>query len=141
VLKFLRYLKVHNRYYANVALRPTDQVDLPADGDVLERLPHVESTHGARETSDDDARETPLEGAASFVPDTLSEEQNAFVPHFHPQTYEADALENGARQIGITATSSDPLPWPAFGPALSEYTTEGLFTMAFPSLFPLGRAD
>jgi hypothetical protein len=34
-----------------------------------------------------------------------------------------------------------PLPWPTAGPALSEYTTDGLFSMAFPSLFPHGRAD
>jgi ATP-dependent DNA helicase PIF1 len=141
VLAFLRYLKNNNPYYANITLRPSDQVDLPIDGDVLERLPHVESSRDAQESSEDTDSETPSEGGATFVPDTLSEEHNAFVPNFLPRSYEVDALENDMQQIGMTPTSSDPLPWPAFGPALSEYTTDGLFTQAFPSLFPLGKAD
>ena len=141
VLDFLRYLKAHNPYYANIAVRPADQVDLPIDGDILERLPHVESNRAAQETGDNEDTGHSSDGGSAFVPDTLSEEHNAFVPKFLPRSYEVDALENDIQQIGITPTSSGALPWPAFGPALSEYTTDGLFTQAFPSLFPLGKAD
>jgi Helitron helicase-like domain at N-terminus len=42
---------------------------------------------------------------------------------------------------GLASTVHAPLPWPAIGPAFSEYTTDGLFSMAFPTLFPLGLAD
>ena len=42
---------------------------------------------------------------------------------------------------GLTPQQNEPVPWPNMGPPLSEYTTKGLFTMAFPSLFPLGLAD
>ena len=45
------------------------------------------------------------------------------------------------RTSGLTPQQNEPVPWPNMGPPLSEYTTKGLFTMAFPSLFPLGLAD
>lgn len=44
VINFLRYQKQHNPYYANVAIRPADQIDLPEDSSIIERLPHVQST-------------------------------------------------------------------------------------------------
>jgi hypothetical protein len=43
-------------HYANIAIRPADDVDLPADGSVLERLPHVRCTRG--ETHADGRDET-----------------------------------------------------------------------------------
>jgi hypothetical protein len=52
----LRYLKKHNTHYANITIRLADDVDLPADGSVLERLPHVRCTHG--ETHADGRDET-----------------------------------------------------------------------------------
>jgi hypothetical protein len=125
VLKLLRYLKQHNPYYANISILPADRVDLPADGPVLHHLPHVQST-GA----DDEALDNtdPEEHSTSFVPDSLSQEHNMFVPDFHPALYEVDAIQNGIQEIGIKTTPSDPVPWPAFGPPLSEYSTEGLFS-------------
>jgi hypothetical protein len=44
------------------------------------------------------------------------------------------------RELGLSTFPDLPLPWPPAGDALSEYMTEGLFAMAFPSLFPLGKA-
>ena len=114
------------------------RVDLPADGPVLHCLPQVQST-----AADDGAADNmdPQEGLMSFVPDSLSEEHNMFLPDFHPRLYEVNAIQIGIQQIGIKTTPSNPVPWPAFGPPLSEYSTDGLFSMAFPSLFPLGNAD
>ena len=141
VLKFLRYLKDHNTHYANIAIRPAADVDLPADGSVLERLPHVHSAPGETHADDRDDPSSSSTGSSSFVPESLSEEHNAFVPDFLPQTYEVDTIDSGMQELGLKAASGDPLPWPPFGLPLSEYATDGLFTMAFPTLFPLGKAE
>jgi hypothetical protein len=42
----------------------------------------------------------------------------------------------------IDATTNDPVRWPTQGETpINEYTTEGYIAMAFPTLFPYGRAD
>lgn len=57
-------------------------------------------------------------------------------------TSELDSIRSGICELGLKATDHyHPLLWPSSGPAFSEYTTDGLFTMAFPSLFPFGKAD
>jgi hypothetical protein len=79
VLKFLRFLKLHNPYYADIAIRPDGEVDLPADGSVLERLPHVVSSRGDAQSAG--PRESPPStDSTPFVPDCLSEEHNSFIP-------------------------------------------------------------
>ena len=140
VLNFLRYLKAHNPYYADIAIRPAGEVDLPVDGSILDRLPNVLSSRGhANSSAADDS--PPSTDSTSFVPDRLSEEHNAFVPDFLPRSYEVDAIKSGMQQIGFDLAPDETLPWPPFGLALSEYSTEGLFTMAFPTLFPVGKAE
>lgn len=78
---------------------------------------------------------------STFVSDSLVEEHNTFILDFRPHTYEIKVIENGMREIRIKTANSEPVPWPPFGPPLSEYTTEGLFTMAFTTLFPLRKAE
>ncbi|KAH9983921.1 hypothetical protein BJV77DRAFT_1162843 [Russula vinacea] len=58
-----------------------------------------------------------------------------------PLPSEQDAISSALHLSGLTPSHAGPLPWPPTGPALSEYTTCNLFTMAFPTLFPLGVAD
>ena len=145
VLAFLRFLKDHNPFYSNVSIRPAQDVDLPLDGDVLHRLPHVTTATGTSDTS----VPSPAPSCAvlddtvssSYVPDTLAEEHNVFVPGAFLGTSELDSIRSGIRELGLDASDGHPLPWPSSGPAFSEYTTDGLFTMAFPSLFPFGLAD
>ena len=142
VLAFLRYLKEHNPYYADVVIRPSEQVDLPVDGDIVDRLPHVDTSSMSVQPKETESSLHPSsEESSTFEPDVLSEEENAFIPHFFPRTYEIDAIRDGITQVGLRTDEEEAVPWPPFGPALSEYTTEGLFTMAFPSLFPFGKAD
>jgi hypothetical protein len=98
----------------------------------------------ARGETHADEREDPPSSStntSSFIPESLSEEHNAFVPDFLPQTYEVDTIDSEMQELGLKAASGDPLPWPPFGLPLSEYATDGLFTMAFPMLFPLGKAE
>lgn len=42
----------------------------------------------------------------------------------------------------VDADATDPLRWPTQGETpINEYNTEGYIAMAFPTLFPYGRAD
>ena len=142
VLDLLRHLKRYNPYYADITLRPSNEVDLPEDGDIVDRLPHTRSCPVDRDENMvvDESSDSPPENEP-FVPDSLLEEENVFVPDVVPGTTELDAIRNGMHELGLRTSPELPLPWPPAGDALSEYTTEGLFTMAFPSLFPLGKAD
>ena len=145
VLAFLRFLKQHNPFYAAVSIRPENEIDLPTDGDVLHRLPNVSSLSSSSDfvdtSSPSDTTLTDDSDRTQFVPDSLAQEENLFVPGAFLGSSELDAIRNGIRELGLDATEQHPLPWPSSGPALSEYTTNGLFTMAFPSLFPCGKAD
>jgi ATP-dependent DNA helicase PIF1 len=150
IFRLLRYLKTHNPFYANIDILAPENVDLPLDGSILHRLPLVESA-----ADDADSSAPPLttcsseegqdELAAQFAPDgppLLVEEQNLFAPGVVPGPSELVAICGGMQHAGLTLPGGQcPLPWPTLGPPLSEYTTEGLWSMAFPSLFPDGKAD
>jgi hypothetical protein len=77
-------LKKHNTHYATIAIRPADDVDLPADGSVLEHLPHIRWARGENHTDRRDDPSSSSIDSSSFIPESLSEEHNAFVPDFHP---------------------------------------------------------
>ena len=145
VLAFLRYLKQNNPFYSAVSIRPENDVDLPIDGDVIHRLPNVSTLTSSFDlehpSAPSDSSFNDESDRARFVPDSLAQEDNLFVPGTFLGSSELDAIRNGIRDLGLDVTDQHPLPWPLSGPALSEYTTNGLFTMAFPSLFPCGKAD
>ena len=144
VLRLLYFLKEHNPYYANVVIKPPDAVDLPEDADILDRLPHVSPCDEPSEASslEDSAELAANAIGVTFAPDELAQEQNLFVPGIAPGPSECDAVCIGMQQRSLNgSTVGSPVPWPAAGPPLSEYSTEGLFSMAFPTLFPTGDGD
>jgi hypothetical protein len=137
VLLFLRFLKQHNPYYREIVIRPAAEVDLPFDGNVLHRLPVVE-TADRPDASNRSPAQNDASGSlgdehdTSYVPDELSQEQNLFAPGLSPGRLEIDAICSGLQDAHLVGSVRNPMPWPAAGPPLSEYTTEGLFAMAFP---------
>jgi Helitron helicase-like domain at N-terminus len=142
IFRLLRFLKEHNRYYRDITIRPVDSVDLPEDASILDRLPVTERRADNLPEPPSLSAHTESEFSAQR-PDSpqLAHEQNTFVPSLSPLPSEQDAITTAMTDSGLASTHHAPLPWPASGPALSEYTTDGLFTMAFPTLFPLGLAD
>jgi hypothetical protein len=77
----------------------------------------------------------------NFVPNKLVQEQITFVPSLRPTLTKQDTIASRMHIDSFGISPQQPLPLPTASPALSEYTTDSLFSMAFPSLFPLGRAD
>jgi hypothetical protein len=143
VFSFLRYLKEHNRFYADITILPPEEVNLPEDAIVLDQLPVIPPrSHSVDENSPEEKRASDVDDTEMlYTPDELIQEQNLFVPTVPPGRSELEAIHNGIQHAGLTGSDEHPLPWPATGPPLSEYTTEGLWTMAFPTLFPSGAAD
>jgi ATP-dependent DNA helicase PIF1 len=142
VFRLLHFLKEHNQFYSDIIIRPRETVNLPDDASVLHRLPVTEpraddSVHPASDTAVSDPDTTPEDSVCH----ELAHEQNSFVPSLTPLPSEQEAITTAMTDNGLASNSNNPLPWPPSGAALSEYTTHGLFSMAFPTLFPLGLAD
>ena len=144
VYALLCYLQQHNPSYRDITIRPPQDSNLPDDDTVFSRLPRLPthrdpesspSTHASAHSPTDDT------GEPDFECDELAQEINSFVPSLSPLPSEQDAISSALHLSGLTPSHAGPLPWPPTGPALSEYTTRNLFTMAFPTLFPLGVAD
>jgi hypothetical protein len=139
-----RRLALRAHKYAPIPLEP-GRPPSPSRRDISDRLPQVSARSedcSALTVSEDlsDVSSSDSE-PNSFVPDSLSQEENLFVPGSFPGTSELDAIKTGVQQLGLASFPDSPFVWPSQGPALSEYSTTDLFTMAFPSLFPFGKAD
>ena len=126
----LTWLLQNNRYYrANqVQLNHDSLAQLPEDGDLsalTSVLPEQHSTQHLQ-ASDEDPYQAHL--AQSFIPNAV-----------RPMT-EQEAVRQAVQDRQSGATSI--LMWPTIGGTpINEFTTEGYFSMAFPTLFPTGAAD
>lgn len=136
VLSFLHYLRAHNNFYRDIVIRAADDVNLPDDASVLSHLPSAPPQYADNPLCTDATTDD-----AQLLSEELSQKQNSFIPALGPAPSEQEAICNNMHASGLTPQQNEPVPWPNMGPPLSEYTTKGLFTMAFPSLFPLGLAD
>jgi hypothetical protein len=146
VLRFLHFLKANNPFYAHIEIRQPDDVDLPIDGNILDQLPVVESEQcRASSNSHNDSHEAVEDlSEQSFEPEELTQEQNCFLPSPVFGQSELEAVSSAMRSKGLTTdcpAHERAIPWPTMGDPLSEFSTEGLFSKAFPALFPLGLAD
>jgi hypothetical protein len=143
VFKLLLFLKKHNPYYSSIEIRDPNDVDLPVDDSVLGRLPTVNGSGGCKDSTGQTG-ETAADSDDEnehYSPDELAEEQNSFVPNLLPDETELEAIRNGMRSNGLSDLPQNSVLWPSLGEPLSEYSTDGLFSKAFPALFPLGMAD
>uniref|UniRef100_A0A1X7U1P7 DUF6570 domain-containing protein n=1 Tax=Amphimedon queenslandica TaxID=400682 RepID=A0A1X7U1P7_AMPQE len=62
---------------------------------------------------------------------------SSFVPNAAPPDTERETIQQALGQ-----SQSSTLMWPSVGGTpINEFTTEGYFSMAFPTLFPTGAAD
>ena len=139
VFDLLFFLKEHNPFYSDIDIRDPVHVDLPIDGDILDRIPHVVASDRSCASSFSDDPDAVEE--ETYEPEELAEEQTSFLPAFLPGRTEVDTIRAKMCSDGLVDSSSRTLAWPAFGDPLSEFSTDGLFTKAFPALFPTGTAD
>lgn len=128
VLHALQWLVANNLYYRNIHIDPNVIAQLPEDGN--------------------------LSGLCNVTIDISSEEDNTqdevdpynthlsryFVPVAPRTLTEIETVRHTVNEHP-SPLPSQPMPWPTTGTPVSEFTTEGYTTCAFPTLFPTGSAD
>ena len=87
---------------------------------------HVENEGPPQNPVSDDVNEEEL---------VLENGSTSFIPMRQRQRKEGEAIQDAVNE-------HDPLDWPSTeGNAINEFKTDGLATMAFPTLFPYGKGD
>ncbi|MBA4719395.1 MAG: hypothetical protein HRO68_09990 [Nitrosopumilus sp.] len=129
VLRALRWLKQHNKYYRNIEISRAALDELPEDGNLtglcgVDVKVDVNDEEDLQPTDDADPQDT-----GSFVPVAarkLTEQESIFKSLKERQSGEKDQT----------------VPWPPKGDKpFNEFTTEGYISCAFPTLFPTGAGE
>ncbi len=115
----------NNVYYRNISIDPDVVAQLPEDGDLSGLCTITVNSSGEEDPLQEEIDPYHADLSRSFVPSA---------------SRRSEAVRRVVHQQGSTqppqATS-----WPATGSPISEFTTEGYMTCAFPTLFPTGSAD
>ena len=127
VLRALQWLVTHNQYYHSVGVTiDTTALDqLPQDGNISQLVSVAEDT-----TTD-----SPSTSGTAAAEDGSCEEDlpQSFVPVAVPSMTEQETVQQSVQQ---RQSSQPTVMWPTIeGMPLNEFTTEGYFTCAFPTLF------
>ena len=126
VQQALTWLLNNNRYYHANAVHINEEAlqQLPEDGD-LSNLTSLPTSDPQSESSQDDIYGAHL--------------STSFVPNAAQQRTEQETVQKSVQDL---QSGSHTLAWPTIGGTpINEFTTEGYFSMAFPTLFPTGAAD
>ena len=126
VLRALQWLVIHNQYYHSVGVTiDTTALDqLSQDGNISQLVSVAEDT-----TTD-----SPSPSDTAAAEDHLCEEDlpQSFVPVAAPSMTEQETVQQSVQQ---RQSSHPTLMWPTIrGMPLNQFTTEGYFTCAFPTL-------
>ena len=134
VHRALQWLVTHNQYYHSlgVTIDITALDQLPQNGNISQLVSVIEdTTTDSASTSD----------TAAAAEDDLCDEHlpQSFVPVAATSMTEQETVQQSVQQRQY---SQPALMWPTIGGIpLNEFTTEGYFTCAFPTLFPTGAGD
>ena len=132
MLGALLWLVANNTYYHNIHIDPEVLVQLPEDGNLsglctvnLETTPSGEL----------DPLQADIDSYHANLP-------RSFVPSAPWRLTELETVRQSV-QDPQSSHPPQPTPWPtaAGGAPISEFTTEGYMTCAFPTVFPTGAAD
>ena len=129
VQQALQWLLENNEYYQANQVHFNQDVlqQLPENGDVSE----LSTLLLEESASEDDSPPSQEDLYGAHLP-------NSFVPNAVQQQTEQETVRQSIEQ----RQSGSTLMWPTIGGApINEFTTEGYFSMAFPTLFPTGAAD
>ena len=132
VQEALEWLLQNNKYYRANQVHLNEDVlqQLPENGDITE----LTSLQLHESTSEDPSQPNRQEDLyRAHLP-------SSFVPNAVQQQTEQDTVRQSIQERQSSSTST--LMWPTIGGTpINEFTTEGYFSMAFPTLFPTGAAD
>ena len=129
----LRYLIEENKYYRanDVHLNQEALQQLQKDGNLMNvRTLHLPECEREASTDQSEPSENQYESHLS----------TSFIPYATQHRTEQETVEQSLQDL--QSGSLRTLIWPTIrGAPISEFTTEGYFSMAFPTLYPTGAAD
>ena len=141
VHRALQWLVTNNHYYRALGntINNTALAHLPPDGDLShllsiteECLPPDSPTAKANDSHNTNNTTAGNDSYNEHLP-------QSFVPVAIPSMTEQEAVQQSVQQHQATPVT---LMWPSIeGMPLNEFTTEGYFMCAFPTLFPTGAGD
>lgn len=136
VLSALQWLMENNVYYQHITLDTHALTLLPEDGNLSGMLSTV-ADPAFTELTEEEQGDSQDPCDAHFT--------QTFVPINHQKATQQEAVRQTVDERQQQSTSSDPrhiLTWPPCDDTpINEFSTEGYFTYAFPTLFPTGEAD
>ena len=140
VHRALQWLVTHNKYYQSLGIT--------IDSTALEELPHDGNVSQLVSVTEDcSSPDSPTSSHTTVTSPTSTNSEDddlpqSFVPITVSSFTEQEAVQQSVEQCQCSSSSSTPLMWPSIGGMpLNEFTTEGYFSCAFPTLFPTGAAD
>ena len=142
VHRALVWLTIHNQYYRalGVTIDTTSLEQLPQDENISHLLTVTNDCSSPSTVTEPPASDTPTIGGIPAVEDDHLPQ--SFVPFAAPSMTEQEVVQQSVEQRQSCSSSNVALIWPSIGGMpLNEFTTEGYFTCAFPTLFPTGDAD
>ena len=132
----LQWLMLHNKYYRaqGVTIDTSTLAQLPQDGTVSNLVSVTEASLSPG---------TPTTSGTAAEGDSYDDHlPQSFVPVAVPSMTEQEAVQQSVQQRQSSLCSHGALMWPSVGGMpLNDFTTEGYFTCAFPTLFPTGAGD
>ena len=134
----LQWLLVNNRYYRalGVTIDPNSLAQLPQDGNVSHLVSVTETC-----SSVDNSSTVEIPAADNQHPTDEDDDHlpQSFIPVAAPSITEQEAVQQTVQQSQLPAST---LMRPSIGGVpLNEFTTEGYFTCAFPTLFPTSAGE
>ena len=136
VLEAVLWLKTNNPYFKCIEIdREAIQI-LPENG-IPEELRYVvdENNVSVHVENEGPPEEPAMSANGSLEELVLGNGSTSFIPMRQRQRKEGAAIQDAVNE-------TDPLDWPSTeGNIVNEFKTDGLATMAFPTLFPYGKGD
>lgn len=137
VHRALQWLVTHNQYYRSLGVT--------IDTTALEQLPQNSNISNLVSVTEDTMASTSESPATNDTEENSYDDNipQSFVPVTAPSMTEQEAEQEAEQESVQQRQSSHPvLMWPSIGGMpLNEFTTEGYFSCAFPTLFPTGAVD
>ena len=151
VHRALQWLVSHNKYYRalGVTIDATALAQLPQDGNISHLVSVIEDCSSPDSSTNCGTNPDTPAGDSSSTAYTATEDEShhdslpqSFVPIAAPSMTEQEAVQQCVQQCQASSRSPTVLMWPSIGGMpLNEFTSEGYFTCAFPTLFPTGAGD
>ncbi|CAB3983695.1 Hypothetical predicted protein [Paramuricea clavata] len=136
VLEAVLWLKTNNPFFKDIEIDRDVIQSLPENGIPDELRYVIDENELSVHVENEGPPQDPVMSANASVEElVLGSGSTSFIPMRQRQRKEGAAIQDAVNEV-------DPLDWPSTeGNLINEFKTDGLATMAFPTLFPYGKGD